>query len=304
MPGYRFKAMNAKGRLVISRMEASNVDDLEHRLSKIQLDLVNCKEIQGASGPGRRGRIGRQELITFCFHLEQVMGSGVPLIEGLGDLRDTSDNPAMQAMLASLIEDVATGSQLSEGMRRFGGVFDEVFVALIAAGERTGNLQVIFASLSETLKWQDELAARTRKMLMYPLFVLIVVTGVFAFMMTFLVPRLVSFIKMMGMDLPLHTRLLIDTSDVIVNRWPFIIGTPIAMGMLLYSLIKVSPSVAYAFDWVKLEIWMFGPMTRKIIMARFASVFAMMYAAGITVLDCLTVSEQVVGNRVVGRVLA
>ncbi|MBF0110588.1 MAG: type II secretion system F family protein [Magnetococcales bacterium] len=304
MPGYRFKAMNARGRVVRSRMEAGNVDDLEHRLSRIGLDLIGFTELSGTTVVGGRGRISRQEMITFCFHLEQVMGAGVPLIEGLGDLRDSSDNPAVQGMLAGLVEDVAAGSRLSESMRRFGRVFDEVFIALIQAGERTGNLQEIFANLAETLKWQDELAARTKKMLMYPLFVLVIVTGVFGFMMTFLVPRLVSFIKMMGMDLPFHTRLLIETSDLIVTRWPFLIGVPMGLAVAIFFLIRVSPMMAYALDWLKLRFWLLGPITKKIIMARFAGVFAMMYAAGITVLECLAISERVVGNRVVGQVLA
>lgn len=303
MAGYWFKAMNAKGRLVSSRMDANNVDDLELRLLKIQMDLVNFKEVKGRGGRGSGGKISRQDMITFCFHLEQVMGSGVPLIEGLTDLRDSSDNQAMQSMLASIIEDVSTGSQLSESMNRFPKVFDEVFAALIRAGEQTGNLQAIFSNLAETIKWQDELAAKTKKLLMYPAFVFTIVMGVFFFMMTFLVPQLVTFIKMMGMELPFHTQLLIDTSDFVVHWWPFIIGVPLGLGFLIYSALKVSPMMEYVFDWVKLHSFVFGPIIQKIIMARFANVFAMMYAAGITVLECLVISEKVVGNKVVGRVI-
>ncbi|MBF0141299.1 MAG: type II secretion system F family protein [Magnetococcales bacterium] len=303
MPGYRFRAMNPKGRIVSSRMDASNVDDLEKRLLKIHLDLVSFKELRGARGKTVVGRVSRQDMITFCFHLEQVLGSGVPLMEGLGDLRDSSDNPSMQSLLASLIEDVSTGSQLSESMSKFPKVFDEVFTSLIRAGEQTGNLQVIFANLAETIKWQDELAAKTKKLLMYPTFVFTIVMGVFFFMMTFLVPQLVTFIKMMGMALPFHTQLLIDTSNFVKNWWPFLIGVPVVVTFLLYSLLQVSPVARYAFDWIKLKIWVFGPIVEKIIMARFANVFAMMYGAGITVMECLLISEKVVGNKVVGRVI-
>lgn len=303
MPGYWFKAMDTQGRLIRSRMDANNVDDLENRLLKIHMDLVNFREIRGGGAKIFDGRITRQDMITFCFHLEQVMGSGVPLIEGLGDLRDSSDNPGMRSMLASLVEDVATGSQLSESMDRFPKVFDEVFRALIRAGEQTGNLQVIFSNLAETIKWQDELASKTKKLLMYPAFVLTIVVGVFFFMMTFLVPQLVTFIKMMGMTLPFHTQLLIDTSDFVVHWWPFMLGVPIGLGFMIYSALKVSPMMEYLFDWMKLHAFVFGPIIQKIIMARFSNVFAMMYAAGITVMECLVISEKVVGNKVVGRVI-
>lgn len=304
MPGYRFRAMNLKGRMVGSRMDANNVDDLEKRLLKLQLDLVSFKELKSARDNKSAGRgISRQDMITFCFHLEQVMGSGVPLMEGLGDLRDSSENPSMQALLASLIEDVSTGAQLSESMNKFPRVFDEVFTSLIRAGEQTGNLQVIFANLAETIKWQDELAAKTKKLLMYPAFVFTIVMGVFFFMMTFLVPQLVTFIKMMGMALPFHTQLLIDTSHVVQVWWPVLVGVPIALTFIIYSLLQISPVTRYIFDWVKLHIWVFGPIVQKIIMARFANVFAMMYGAGITVMECLVISEKVVGNKVVGRVI-
>ncbi|HAT49135.1 MAG: type II secretion system F family protein [Nitrospirae bacterium] len=303
MPGYWFKAMDAQGRLIRNRMDANNVDDLENRLLKIQMDLVNFREIRGGGAKIFDGRITRQDMITFCFHLEQVMGSGVPLIEGLGDLRDSSDNPGMRSMLASLVEDVATGSQLSESMDRFPKVFDEVFRALIRAGEQTGNLQEIFSNLAETIKWQDELTSKTKKLLMYPAFVFTIVVGVFFFMMTFLVPQLVTFIKMMGMALPFHTQLLIDTSDFVVHWWPFMLGIPIGLGFLIYSALKVSPMMEYLLDWMKLHAFVFGPIIQKIIMARFSNVFAMMYAAGITVMECLVISEKVVGNKVVGRVI-
>ncbi|MBF0134089.1 MAG: type II secretion system F family protein [Magnetococcales bacterium] len=303
MPGYWFKAMDTQGRLIRSRMDASNVDDLENRLLKIHMDLVNFREIRGGGAKFFDGKITRQDMITFCFHLEQVMGSGVPLIEGLGDLRDSSDNPGMRSMLASLVEEVATGSQLSESMDRFPKVFDEVFRALIRAGEQTGNLQEIFSNLAETIKWQDELASKTKKLLMYPAFVFTIVVGVFFFMMAFLVPQLVTFIKMMGMTLPFHTQLLIDTSDFVVHWWPFMLGVPIGLGFVIYSALKVSPMMEYLLDWIKLHAFVFGPIIQKIIMARFSNVFAMMYAAGITVMECLVISEKVVGNKVVGRVI-
>ena len=269
----------------------------------MDMDLVSCSTIEGKAKKISRGRVTRQDMITLCFHLEQVLNSGVSLVEGLNDLRDSSDNPVMQSLTASIVEDVQTGANLSEAMEKYPQVFDEVFTTLIRAGEKTGNLGIIFASLAETIKWQDELATKTKKLLMYPAFVLTIVTGVFFFMMTFLVPQLVTFIKMMGMELPFHTQLLIDTSDAIIHYWPLILGIPVGMVLLIITGIRVSPMVAYGVDFMKLKIWIFGPIIQKIILARFANVFAMMYAAGITVLECLTISEKVVGNLVMSQVM-
>jgi type IV pilus assembly protein PilC len=304
MPGYNFKAMDAKGRIVSSRMDANNIEDLESRLIHMELDLINYHEIKSKTTRISSGKITRQEMITFCFHLEQVMGSGVPLLDGLGDLRDSSENPVMQALVAALVEDISTGTALSLAMDKFPKVFDEVFTTLIRAGEQTGNLQAIFANMAETIKWQDELAAKTKKMMVYPLMVLTLVIGIFFFMMIFLVPQLVEFIKMMDMELPIYTVMLINTSDFVMEYWPIILGVPVVLYFLLSFAIRVNSAFRYGFDWFKLHIWMFGPIVEKMIMARFSNIFAMMYGAGITVLDCLVISEKVVGNKVISKVMA
>ncbi len=231
------------------------------------------------------------------------MGSGVPLMEGLSDLRDSSDNPVMQALIAAMVEDISTGTSLSLAMGKFPQVFDEVFVALIQAGEQTGNLQAIFANMAETIKWQDEMAAKTKKMMAYPLTVLTLVLAIFFFMMIFLVPQLVDFIKMMDMELPVYTQALIDTSDFVLNWWPYLLGVPAGLAVAIAFGMRVNMKIRYAVDWVKLNIWVIGPIVQKTIMARFSNVFAMMYGAGITVLECLVISEKVSGNRVVGQVM-
>ncbi|MEO5354036.1 MAG: type II secretion system F family protein [Magnetococcus sp. XQGC-1] len=303
MPSFRFKSMNAQGRVVRGQMDADNVNDLEARLRRMDLDIIRFQEVSRRGGRFFGRRISRQEMITFCFHLEQVMESGVPLLAGIRDLRDSTDNPVMQTLLGAMIEEITMGKTLSHVMEGFPEVFDAVFIALIRAGEQTGNLRIIFMNLADALKWQDELASKTRKMLMYPMFVGTIVLGVFSFMMIFLVPQLVTFIKMMGVDLPLHTRLLVGLSKLVTHYWPVVVGVPVGFFFLFLFLFRVSPAVRYGWDWVKLHVWIFGPIVKKMVMARFANVFAIMYGAGITVLDCLVISEKVVGNRVIGRVM-
>ncbi|MBF0357767.1 MAG: type II secretion system F family protein [Magnetococcales bacterium] len=303
MPGFNFRAMDERGRIVSNRMDANNLDDLESRLSNMELDLINCGEVTTKSTRISGKKIPRQEMITFCFHLEQVLGSGVPLLEGLSDLRDSSDNPLMQALVAALVEDISTGTALSQAMEKFPQVFDEVFTSLIRAGEQTGNLQIIFSNMAETIKWQDEIAAKTKKMMMYPSMVLVLVLGIFFFMMIFLVPQLVSFIKEMGMELPIYTVALINTSDFVLKYWLLILGVPIAAFFGISFAIRINSTARYMFDWVKLHIWLFGPIVEKSIMARFTNTFSMMYGAGITVLDCLVVCEKVVGNKVLSKVI-
>jgi type IV pilus assembly protein PilC len=169
----------------------------------MELDLINGAQIK----PGGFGssKIGRRELIAFCFHLDQQARAGVPIIESLTDLRDSLENPRFREVLADLIESVEGGKTLSQALAGHPQVFDGVFVSLIQAGEETGNLPQVLHNLTESLKWQDELAAQTKKLVMYPAFLSVVVVLVTLFMMLYLVPKMVSFLKNMGQELPLHT---------------------------------------------------------------------------------------------------
>ena len=289
--------MDIGGRVIFGRMDAINPIDLEMRLKRMDLDLINGDPVkQGGFGGAQ---ITRRELIAFCFHLEQLSRAGVPIIESLTDLRDSLENPRFREVLADLIESVEGGKTISQAMAAHPKVFDSVFVSLIKAGEETGNLPDVLANLTESLKWQDELAAQTKKLIMYPAFMGIVVVLVTLFMMLYLVPKMVGFIKNMGQELPFHTKLLIGTSDFFVNYWFIALGVPIAMAFIITLAVKTNPKARYRFDAVKLSFPWIGEILKKIILSRFAGVFAMMYSSGISVLDSIRTTQGVVGNLVI-----
>lgn len=290
--------MNPDGRIVLGRMDATNAVDLELRLKRMDLDYIRGKPIrQGGMFAGRG--VSRRELINFCFHLEQLTRAGVPILDGLTDLRDSLENPHFREVIAGMIESIDGGRTLSQAMSEHPSVFDGVFVSLVAAGESTGNLEEVLKNLVESLKWQDELAAQTKKLVMYPAFMGLVVITVVLFMMIYLVPRMVGFIKSTGHQLPLHTKLLIGTSDVLVTYWYLAIGLPILAIIGGAAWIRSNPAARLRFDALKLKLPVVGGILRKIILSRFASVFAMMYASGISILDSLRATEGVVGNQVV-----
>ena len=296
---YAYQSMDPAGRIIRGSMDASNLPDLELRLKRMELDLIDCKLQAKKSFSVGKGKVSRRDLINFCFHLEQMTAAGVPLLDGLADLRDSSENPRFRAVVADLIENIEGGEQLSEALQRYPDIFDRTFTALITAGEQSGKLSEVFKNLSDSLKWQDELAAQTKKIIMYPAFVGTVVTGVTFFLMIYLVPQLVSFIKNMGGELPFHTIALIFVSDIFVHYWYLIISLPVLGYVVLKVLVKNSPAARFRFDGFKLRIWLVGPILHKIILSRFTTFFALMYAAGITILEAIRLSEEIVSNEVV-----
>lgn len=303
MPLFQYKAITSRGKVRAGNLDAANIADLEQRLLRMGLDLVTCK-IRNQARPmlGVR-KVRRVDLINFCFHMEQLIQAGVPLLEGLSDLRDSMEHPRFREVIANLIDEVEGGKTLSAAMAEHPVVFDTLFVNLIKAGEVTGQLGEVFSSLTKTIKWQDELASTTKKILLFPAFVGTVVFGVTFFLMVYLVPQLVGFIKEMGGELPFHTRALIAVSNVCVHYWYLILIVPTAIFFGIKTLASINPQVRYLLDDWKMRIWMLGPVLKKVMLSRFANFFAMMYAAGIPILQCLEISEGIVGNVVIKEAL-
>jgi type IV pilus assembly protein PilC len=303
MQAFQYKAVDSTGRPSTGKMDAANIADLEMRLQKLNLDLVNYKDLGETGSKISVGGIKRRELITLCFHMEQTSKAGVPILESLEDLRDSSENPRMREVLSAMFEAIQGGKTLSQSMRDYPMVFPEVFTSLVEAGEQSGEISAVFFELGESLKWQDEQASMTKKLLMYPLFVGTVVTGVIFFLMIYLVPELLSFIKTMGQEIPIHTKILIFVSNAFINYWYLMIGIPTVAGIALSIGVKTNPEIHYKVDELKLKIPYVGPILRKIILARLAGFFAIMYSSGITIVECIKIGEKIVGNKAMEKAI-
>ena len=251
----------------------------------------------------RTRRVTRIELITFCFHLSQLLKAGVNIIEALTDLRDTVDNPGFRQVVAGVIEDIEGGQRLSEAMANHPYVFDAVFVALVRAGEQSGQLNEVLDELSENLKWQDEMAGQAKRALIYPVIVLVVILGVIFVLMTVLVPQLAATFKSLVPKLPRETELLIALSGFFVKYWYLMLGVPIAAGAVVFFMARTNEAMQRRMDTLSIRLPVIGPIRFKIVLARFSTFFAMLYRSGISVLDCIQICEKIMGNRIMEEAL-
>lgn len=290
--------MKLDGRLIHGRMDAANLADLETRLKRLGLDFVNGSEVRRRAFM-RAGKVPRRELIDFCFHLEQLTGAGVPILEALADLRDSLFHPHLREVIAGVIESIEGGRTLSQAMSEHPVAFNKVFCSLVRAGEDAGKLPEVLRNLNASLKWEDELASQTRKLFIYPAFVGTVVLGVTIFLMIYLVPQIAGFVKSMGQTLPMQTRILMAASALFARYWYLILGAPVLAALGIGIAVHASPAARLRFDRIKLRLPVLGPILRKLILSRFAGIFAMMYASGIAIIDSIGASEEVVGNMVI-----
>jgi type IV pilus assembly protein PilC len=296
MPLYRYRAIDASGRIFKGERNALNEQDLTSQLRKIGLDLIRAKPIKNQIS---LRKLPRRDLIDLLFQLEMLLRAGVPILSILADLRDTTEVLKIRNLCASLHEKIDSGSTLSEALASNPGIFPELVVNLIRAGEATGQLPDVLNEIVDSLKWQDELLAKTRQILIYPAFVTLVVSMVVIFLMTYLVPQIVGFVENMGNTLPLQTRILISISNAFVRYGWIILPAPIAIFILLMALTRISPRARRMMHAAQLRLPYIGSIIKKIMLARASDTLGLTYRTGIPVLDGLTYCSNVTGNLIV-----
>jgi len=304
MPQYKYKAIDEFGKTVTGIVDVRDENDAEVQLHHRDLDPISIKPVKSYNFSFGNRRVPRRDLIAFTFYLEQQMLAGIPILEGLHELQTNIDNRTLRAVTAGLIEKVEGGMRLSEAMAEYSGTFDPVFISLISAGESSGKLSQILNSISENLKWEDEITSQAKKAATYPIFVAVAVLAVVIALMVFLVPELVKFIITMNQELPWHTLALIFVSDTIRNFGHYIFLTVAGTAAVLYVVYQQSSKMKFVVDGIKLRLWLVGAIQQKIIMSRFTYNFALLYESGITVMDCLKIGEGIVGNRVIADAIS
>lgn len=299
MPFFDYRAIDQTGRTVKGTLSAVNDVDLELRLKRMGLDLVTLSELSRQYAPSGRERVTRRDLVTFCIHMRYITRAGIPLLDGLRDLRDSMEKRGFRDVLTALLEDLEGGKVLSQALAAHPAVFGSVFVHSIRAGEQTGLLDAVFERLAESLKWQEEVAAKAKRLMIYPVIVLAVVGTAILFLMIYLVPQVLALVKTMGVTLPWPTLVLMAVSNAMQSYW--LAGLALLLVTAIALPLWVRKTEAGRDWWARaqLRLPLLGPILQKIVLARFTNTLAMMYRSGVTVLDALKAGEMIAGNRVI-----
>ena len=301
MPRYSYRAINEGGAIVKGEITALHESDLQAQLTASGLSLIRYSTVR--SGGLRLTRLPTRELINLLFHMQMLLRAGVPLIGALQDLRDGADSLELRQVAASLMDRIQNGSTLADAMAADPGIFSDVMVHLVRSGEVTGQLAEVMGELVRSLKWQSELASQTKKLLMYPAFVTITITGVVVFLMVYLVPQLVGFIRNMGQEVPLQTRMLIWPSNAFVNHWWFSLPTPVVLVLGVAAAARANEQFRFKLHQAMLGIPVVGPVIKKIILARLTDSFSLMYRTGIPVIEALAYCEKITTNLPIQQAL-
>lgn len=297
---YTYRALDQRrNKVVKGSIQAFNEKALEQTLADSNMVLISFKEVKKGlfSSAKLFNRITSKDLITMFIHLEQLEKAGVSLLDSLSDLKDYSENQKIKDMAADIYESVKGGKLLSESMEKFPKVFDPVIISLIRMGEKTGNLQLAFKNICENLKWSAEIKRKTIKAIRYPIFTLVIMLIVTAIMLKVVVPKVTGFILDQGIEIPNYTKALIATSDFFQKY--FFSALLYAAGIfIVIKILARNKIIKYQLDFLKLKMPVIGVVLQKIDLSKFTKFFGVTFTSGIPVLDCLTISGNVVQNTV------
>jgi type IV pilus assembly protein PilC len=297
MSVFSYRAINPSGKVLSGQMPANNERELEARLKNSGMELIDAKR-QSAKRSLTGGAVPRKELINLCFHMEQTLRGGVLLTDAFADLIEGLEHQKMRDALSVILQSIRDGAPLSNALADFPDIFDDVFVGMVGAGEEAGALPEAFAKLGVGLRWRDELSSQVTKMMLYPCFTILVLFSVAFFMLLFLVPQLAGFIKSTLGTIPLQTKVLLALSDFVVAHWGKIIVTPLfVVACLRAGFHWSSEATRTTLDRLKFRLPLVGSVIEKVALARFASLFGMLYASGVPILRCLEVCQAAAGNR-------
>lgn len=304
MPDFRYRARDLDGEVRSGTLPAADRDELADLLRERDQFLVRAEEAVGEGGSwldrleglGGSPSIDRRELALFSIQLASALDAGVRILGALDGLRDQASS-SLEPVLEEMSERIEAGATLSEAMSYHPGVFDELYVNLVEAGEETGRVEDVLYEIAEFLEWQEEVAAEIRRLSIYPAMVLGGVVLISILLFQFVFPRLLGTIADMNIELSPLTLALIELNDVVSDVWWII---PLGAVLLYFTprMIRLHPRGRYALDWLKLQLPVVGELFRKIAITRFTHNLSILHSSGVGILRSLELVEGVVDNAV------
>ena len=245
-------------------------------------------------------RVTTKDKIVFTRQLATLIGAGLPLSQSMRTVHEQTQNKSMQQIVQEIIGDIEGGRSLSDAFNKHPKVFDNVYLALVSAGEASGTLDEALRRVAAQQEKDAAMMSKIKGALTYPIIVLLVIVAVLGFMLVAVVPQVKNLYKDLNKELPLLTKIMVDTADFFINYWWIVI---IVAGIGVYFLIQYLKTEAgiKTKDTFKLNVPMFSGMFRRLYMARFTRTGQTLMSTGVAMLDMLKITSTAVNNTVVAQ---
>ncbi len=308
---YIYKARKLNGQAVTGEVTASSLADANQQLTRLGLvplavsawggaSLQNLsKSFSIASIKDLFGKVPAKEMLMFTQQLQTIYAVGVPITQGLSLIASQTEHPKMKKVIEDLVAAVSEGSSLARAMSKHPEVFSEIYVNMITVGETSGSLEAILARLYEVLEAEAATRQKVASALFYPKMVVGMIVIVFIVLVTFVIPKMKDFYKMLGAgQLPLPTRIVLAISDAFTSYWWL---TAIVIGAMVYGFKKWTATEHGSILWdkFKLNTPVFGLLILETEMNTFCAVLEMLVRSGVGIVQSLEILAGTLKSKMV-----
>jgi type IV pilus assembly protein PilC len=292
----------ATNKIVKSDIQADSETAAARLLIKQGFSPLSVKEVVGdGSFFGRfTGKISTKDKVVFTRQLATLIGAGLPLSQSLHTVMEQTQNKQLQSVVQDISVSIEGGRSLSDSFSRHPKVFDNVFLALVSAGELSGTLDESLQRIANQQEKDAAISSKIKGALMYPMIVLVVIFGVMAFMLFTVVPQVEKLYKDLHKSLPLLTQIMVDTANFLLHFWWLVLVIAGIGGYFLVQYLQTENGIKFK-DTFKIKVPLFGKMFQKLYMARFARTGQTLLSTGVSMLDMLKVTSTAVNNTIIEK---
>lgn len=308
MAEFAYKGRSANGGLVTGKLHANSADAVAGRLISIGVTPVEIRDVGGATSMTVSDLIIRlgggqpttKDLVLFCRQMHTITRTGLPLLQGLTGLMQTTHNEVLRTTLVEVIASLESGRALAQSLQAHPRIFTPLFVNLVEIGEATGTLDTAFQRLYEYLSMDQEIRDRVKSAIRYPIIVLVAVAIALSVITVFVIPNFAPIFRTLGDNIPLPTQIIMGASDFAINYWAFLLGALAAIFASSSWYISTEEGRLH-WDRLKLRIPVTGIIVRNAALSRITRSLAVSLNAGLPINETLRTVSDSIGNASLGQ---
>jgi type IV pilus assembly protein PilC len=299
MPKFHYKAKNKYGHISKGILIATDENDLRRMLNAQEYYLIYVRKIQESSQMfAFLEKIKTRHLTSFCRKFAIMINAGIPIVDSIGNLMKTSESRKLRGLLENVYNDLLIGKLLSESFGRYPKTFPAFFRNMVYIGEISGNLDVIMVKLANYYEKDSRIKQKAKSALIYPAILVCLVVFVLIALLLFVLPQFKELISQLGGEMPLITRIVMDTSDFISENFPVIALGAMLLWIFIWVFGKTKTGRKF-YDKAKLTLPVIKRVNVSVLTSRFARGFGTLLSSGIQIIEAMNVMSNLLGNKVV-----
>jgi len=301
MPVFIWQGKNRKNEIIKGEFEATDEEAVRAHLARMKLVPVKIKKkpkdlLENVTWA--QPKVTQTDVILFCRQFSTMLDAGLPIIQCLDILQQQQENKRFKKILKDIKESVEGGQTFAEALKKYPRQFDDLFVNMVAAGEASGVLDTILKRLSTYLEKAAKLKKRIKGAMVYPAITFLVAIIVVGVIMVFVIPVFEQMFSDFGGQLPAPTQIVVNLSRMIRANIFYLLGAVVLAGFALRRVRKTEKGRA-ATDRYLLRMPVFGPLLRRVAVAKFSRTLGTMLTSGVSILDALDIVAKTSGNKTV-----